>query len=666
MRPRPRLPSFSAALTTIFWSVVIAATPAHAEYGGRLYHIERPRLAIDLSYRTESEERQGPFIDVQNDTRTVNERFDIETGGWVYHPALMTYTLMLSPEWEQSLDEPDSGSSRSSDAFLLGYSLDMHFLESKPYSVDVFARKQRSTLTTSLATTSETESDTYGATLRLKYSLLPTSLALVHADSEQTGFFTSQETRDEARLNMRHTRSSNDTTFNANWQTSERTTLGTTAPATTTSTENLFGSLYNVYRVTPDQRILLNSNLTFRQTESDVLSPSALSDFNSSGVFLSETLNWRHSKTFSTYYNLVHSQDETDTTSVDRTSASAGLTHSLYENLTTGASVSASTSSAGEDDYGGNLNLGYQRKIPGGMIYASLGQDYRVTQRSVGEEFVQVIDESHQLTTGAVTVLGNRYVDLASIVVTSADHSIVYAEDVDYTLEVIDSSVRISRTTFGLIAEGDSVLVNYSYLSNPAFDSSTYGQSYGIGFYLWSAWRINYRYAHSQQDFISGTPPDVLAESTRHTLDTDLTWKWSTTRFLYEDTDSTTGVSVSRWRLDENLIFQPRRNAFLSLSGHVGQTTLKEQNTEENFFGFRSDLQWRVTNWSRAKIEGFYDEVDGATNKTSNTGAEARWEWFYRIWRGDATYRFINEEDRISGQTRDRHSLFLSVKRLLY
>lgn len=666
MRPGQHLPSFSTALMAVFLSAVSAANPAHAEYGGRLYSIERPRLAVDLSYRMESEERRGPFVTLRNDTQTVNERLDIETAGWVYHPALMTYTLRLSPEWQQSLDEPDSGSSRSSDAFLLGYSLDMNFLPSKPYSVDVFARKQRSTLTTSLATTSETESDAYGATLRLKYSLLPTTLALVHTRSDQTGFFTSQETRDEARLNMRHARSSNDTTFIANWQTRERTTLGTTTPGATTNTENLLSSLQNVYRITPDQRVLLNSNLTFRQTESEVSSPSAISSFSSSGFVLTEALSWRHSKTFSTHYNLIHSQDKTNTTSIDRTSASAGLTHTLYENLTTAASASASTSSLGEDDYGGNLNLGYQRRIPGGVINASLGQDYRVTTRSVGEVFVPVIDESHPLMTGEVTLLNNRYVDLSSIVVTNADRSIVYVMDVDYTIEVIGSSVRISPTIFGAIAEGDSVLVSYSYLSNPAFDSSTYGQSYGIGFYLWSAWRINYRYAHSQQDFISGTPPDVLAESTRHTLDTDLTWKWSTTRFLYEDTESTTGVSLSRWRLDENLVFQPRKNAFLSLSGNIGQTTLKEQNAEENFYGFRSDLQWRVTNWSRAKIEGSYSEVDGTTNKMTYMGAAARWEWFYRIWRGEATYRFLNEEDQISGQSRDRHSIFFSIRRLLY
>jgi hypothetical protein len=633
--------------------MALAGHPAHAEYAGMNYYIERPRLALELSYRMETDEVEGPYLTTKNSTQILRERFDIETGGFIYHPALMTFTLRLSPEWEQEQDEYEPGSDQSSDSFLLGYSIDMTFLESKPYSLDVFARKQNSTLTTSLATTSESVTDTYGATLRLKYAVLPTTLALVHTTTDQSGFYVSHEDRDEARLNMRHTRPSNDTNFNAIWTTLDRSALGTT-----TSTENLFGILQNFWRITPDNRVLLNSSLTFRDAKSNI--------FSSSGVDLSENLSWRHSDTFSTYYDLLLSQDKTENSSIDRTSVSAGLSHSLYENLITNASVSANTSTIGEDDYGGNLNLNYQRSIPWGTIYASLGQDYRVTNRSYEVAFIQVINEAHVLTTGDVTLLDNRNVDLSTVVVTSADGSIIYTRDVDYTLQLLGTSVRISRTTIGAIANGDSVLVSYAYLSNPAYDSSDYEQSYGLGFYLWSAWRVNYRYSHSQEDFISGIPPDVLAEDIRHTLDSDLTWKWSTTRFLYEDIESTTGVSSTRWRVEENLLFRPRENVFLSLSGYIGHNTFKDYGSEDDFYGFRADVQWRVTRWSKAKIEGFYDEIDGTSNKTKTMGTQARWEWIYGIWTGEATYRFLNEEDLLSNQNRDRQSIFFSIRRSLY
>jgi len=648
--------------------MALAGASAHAEYAGLNYYIERPRLALDLSYRMESDDLQGPFFSTYNQTRTLNERFDIETGGFIYHPALMTFKLTLSPEWQQELDEYDPGTEQTSDTFLLGYDIEMNFMESKPYSLDVFARRQLSTLTTSLATTSDSESDAYGATLRLKYPVLPTTLNYVHTTIDQSGFFNAHEVRDDAFLNMRHNRPSNDTTFNAIWRTTDRTSLGSTI-----TTENLFGILQNLYRITPDNRVLLNSSLTIRDSKSDLNSESGVA-FSSSGIDLSENLTWRHSNTFSTYYNLLLGRDTTDNSSIDRTlvttidraSATAGLSHSLYENLITTAYVGANTTSSGEDDYGGALNFSYQRSIPWGTIYASLGQDYRITERSYDVRYIQVTNEAHVLRTGDVTLLDNLNVDLSTVVVTSPDGSIVYARDIDYTLERIGRSVRISRTPFGAIANGGSVLVSYAYLSNPAYDSSTYGQSYGLGFYLWTAWRINYLYTRSQEDFISGIPPDTLADTTRHFVDTDLEWRWSTTRLLFEDIDSTTGVSTTRWRAEENLLFRPRENVFLNLSGYVGHTVFKDIGSEEDFYGFGANVQWRVTSWSKAKIEGFYDEIDGTSIRTKSMGAEARWEWFYGIWTGEASYRFLNLEDLNSNQTRNRNSIFFSIRRALF
>ncbi len=645
--------SLSAAIAHALFQMALVSNAARAEYAGMMYYIDRPKLALELSYRFESEERTGPFISTKNSSHILNERFDIQTEGFVYHPALFVYTLRLSPEWQQSLEQPDPGSERSSDTFMLGYSLDMTMLQDKPYTINLFARKQRSVLTSSLATTSETESDTYGASLMLKYKVLPTTLAYVHSTSDQTGFYDSHEVRDEVRLNMRHTRPSNETSFNASWLKMDRNATGSNI-----QTENIFGNLQNLYKLTPDNRVLLNSVLTFRQSDSNVL--------NASGISLAETLNWRHTKRFSTHYTFMHTRDTVEDASIDRTSLSAGLSHSLYENLVTTATASASTGSDGEDNYGGNVNFNYQRRIPWGTIYASMGQDYRVTTRSVGEVYVNVINEAHVLSTGDVTFLDNRNVDLGTVVVTSSDGSIIYTRDMDYTLDLVGTSVRISRMPFGAITDGQSVLVSYSYLSNPAFDSATYGQNYGLGFYLWSVWRINYRYSHSGQDFLGGIRPDVLAEDTRHTLDTDLKWKWSTTRFLFEDSTSTSGVSTTRWRLDENLTFRPLNNAFFSVSGYVGQTTFKETSAEENFHGVRSDVQWKVTDNSRARAEAFYGEIDGSSINTVDKGLAARWDWFYGIWTADITYRFLNQEDMNNGQSRNRHSIYFTIRRSLY
>lgn len=654
------LPAIEAAL---FVLVALAATPVQAAYGGRNFFIERPRLAIDLSYRMETEERQAPFNSFDNEVQIFAQRFDIETAGWIYHPALMTYTLRLSPEFRQTQEAYDPGVDRSENSTLAGYDARLNFLESKPYSVYLFANRQETTVTSSLATTTDTLSDSYGATLRLKNKALPTMFSLLHVELEQRGFYVWDETRDEARLNMRHRRPRSETVFDLSWSDRSRDTLGT-SPSTSNS-ENVFGTLNNQFRITQDNRILLSSVLSFRQSENSISTLLDNFGFSQTGYMLSETLNWRHTKTFSTNYNLMLTRDEFEFQTLDRVSGSAGLSHSLYENLVTTATVNASDSSSGESDYGGNLNFAYQRRIPGGTIFADIGQGYRVNNRADNLGFITVIDESHILTTGDVTLLDNTGVDLASVVVTSADRSIIYVRDIDYTLEVIGISVRISRTTFGAIAEGDTVLVSYRFLASD-YDSSDHTQTYRIGFHLWDAWRINYRYVSLDEDFIAGTPPAVLNEETRHLVDSELIWRWSTTRFLYEDLDSTTGLSLSRWRIEETLAFRPGNTFHLSLSGFLGNTEFKDIDGSEDFFGFRANAQWRVNNWSRAQVEAFYSDVDGTSVVTQTQGVGARWEWFYGIWGGDVQYRFFNEEDLRAGQTRDRHSFYVSVRRSLF
>ena len=67
----------------------------------RYFLMERPMLGLDLSYEMEKSDRSGPNINRADTTHTFLERVDIETSGWVYHPALAEYKIKFSPEWEQ-------------------------------------------------------------------------------------------------------------------------------------------------------------------------------------------------------------------------------------------------------------------------------------------------------------------------------------------------------------------------------------------------------------------------------------------------------------------------------------------------------------------------------------------------------------------------------------
>ena len=113
--------SLSAAIAHALFQRALVSNAARAEYAGMMYYIDRPKLALELSYRFESEERTGPFISTKNSSHILNERFDIQTEGFVYHPALFVYILRLSPEWQQSLAQHAEGRQTTLGAYQRGW-----------------------------------------------------------------------------------------------------------------------------------------------------------------------------------------------------------------------------------------------------------------------------------------------------------------------------------------------------------------------------------------------------------------------------------------------------------------------------------------------------------------------------------------------------------------
>ena len=639
----------------LFYVVAFILLMASNAFAERRFFIERPSLGLGLSYKFEEDEREGPDIKTEKTTETYTEKLEIGTEGWFYHPALLIYTLRLFPEWEQTIQQSDGLEKRTSRTFLQGYFTEFTFLQFKPYTLNLFANKQTSTLESSFAQRSRTESDTYGGTLMLKYRILPTIINYNHLKSIQTGFFTSDEDRDEFRISMRHDKKLGDTRLDASYIDSVTTTNGVPIRS---EAKNAF--LNNFYYITKDNNILLSSGLIYRDTQNNLI--------KSTGYGLSENLHWRHRKNLSTNYSIRYDKDTSGEFSADKKSGEFNLTHLLYENLTTSMNVDGSSSEftgGSEDLYGAGLNLNYKRGIPVGTLNINIGHDYKMTKRDITQNFLQVIDESHTLMDAVVTLLTNKNVVIDSIVVTDTTGTTVYIENVDYTVTEVDSFVRISRTAFGGITNGQGVLIDYRYFSNPAFDYSTTGQSYGVNLNLWSVWMVSYKFNSSKQKFISGTPPDTLTDDSIHTAETELNWKWTTTSLQFEDRQ-TTNIPTTRWRVQETLAIKYDRRIFLSLSGHYGELKFKDTGEDEIFYGFNSNVQLVTSRRSRLTLQGFKDKISGALKKNTSLGFSSNFEWFYGIWRMGISYRFLNERDDIFNETHRNNYILFEIKRTLF
>lgn len=625
-------------------------------FAAPVLHFERPQLGLELAYEVEEEEHKSALSDSRNLSHEFKERMTLQTRGWIYHPALCKLTLRFEPEWTQATETQDEQTEQKYDDYSPAYFMDATFLESKPYNLYLFGQRNQTTINSAFAHRNETETDSYGGSLRYKSPRLPMDLSYTHLESEQTGFYISTEKSDDWRLYVAHYAEQSTTRLSSVYTDKERNIQGFTTHSSTSDSE-----IRNYYDFGTEKTVQLESDITYRRTESDL--------YETSNWRFNELLDWEHSPTLKTAYLANYNRIESNGFDSQSTSVDAQLTHLLYENLTTNLGVQAEANEYGEDTeaiYGARLNMRYLRDIPGGTLTAQVGQSYEATFRDYEQQFAQVIDEQQVLSDSLVTLLNQENVVLDSIEVTDLTGAIVYVSGVDYTLTPIDTFVRIRRSPFGAIIDGQTVLISYRYERSPDYDDGLYDQSYSLALYLWSIFSVNYRYQHARQRILSGVAPDHPIDDTTESGAVRLDFGWSDTRLSYTDSQKSSGISTLRWRAEETLRFHPSRRLFFSLTGYYGRTRFKDQDETEENFGGRVGLDWVPTYWCQFSLNGFQDNVTGTTQETINTGATAELEMVYRIWGLKISGEFANEEQRLEANERTRSILRLEITRRLW
>ncbi len=657
----------------------------------RFFFIQRPKLGEHFSFEAEEESRTGSRRNTKDYHYRFLEGIELQTKGWVYHPALMIYDVSVEPELEQTIQLATRAKSRTTNQFLRQYALDMNFFQLKPYAFTLFGRRERSTLRTDFATRSDTDADEYGGVIKYDNDTLPFDLSYAHSNRDQRGFFSSEENSDEITFNTEYQRKKSDTLFNANFEKKDRITRGVAVETT-----NIDGSINNTYKKEGenDQVLTFNSLLSYDWLDSNISSDKSLN--------VSENVFWRHRKNLSSHYKLEHDNRTRTSQKSTSTAVGAGLEHLLYENLTTtldaentrddftGGSINITT---------GNLRFNYNRRIPRGNITLNLGNDYRIQDEDITTDTLLISDEPHVLRNGLAVVLDNEPVDTATIEVTNIAGTIIYLEDIDYVIETVGINTRIKRTLFGGIADGQEVLVSYRFSPEGGFDYSTYSLLYAAGFSLnpLRFWRIDYNYNHFKEYPITGKKSTILNDTITHNAETslewgaalaslsfsdlqtatdessrswevELIWRWSTTTFTYEDTSDKQGISTNGWTVEESLNFLLGNRLLLNLSGQLRRalSEREEGRFKEESHSLNSNIQWLVNRWSFLELESFLEKDSSFSINSIDTGFSLSYKWVMGVWQGAIKFSRLNQENRLSDETRKNNLIMFELKRPIF
>ncbi|MBL4901228.1 MAG: hypothetical protein JKY62_01080 [Desulfocapsa sp.] len=603
---------------------------------GQYFFLKRPAMGISLTYKYKNETRTNRGTTVKDTYHKFKERIGFKTDGWLYHPALMQYTLIIEPEWSQAKEKMEPGEEAGVDSFSPDYFVTATFLDPKPYTFDIFASRQDMPVWAAFAGNTESIVDSYGTTVRLKYETLPTTFGYSHIETDQTGFYTSQSSRDDLHLSSRHETGKSETSLSSTYSDDMRNTQGST-----TQIKTFNNNLLNTYHITEDNRVNLSSTLTYRTQDTG--------NFDTQTLYLREHLNWWHRDNLQSNYSFSHNRLQSGESDSDKTAIEARLTHLFYENLTTNIGSSAylyNYSGGKENAVDSFLDFTYRRPFSWGTLDLTASWGYEYTDRSgFTNPFVLVTDEAHTLSLTEETYLDNYNVDIDTIIVSNALGTIVYIENIDYSVDVINDFTRISRLPFGSIQNGQTVMINYRYLRDGEYDDTLFTETYGMSFNLWYDWYFSYNYLRANQSIISGQAPLKQIDDTIQRTQMRYNNGWFDTTLIYEDNNRLSDLAFTKWEIQQMLRYRPQWRLYLTLSGYFSQTDYTDREELKEVYGGVTTFDWMLNRWCKLRVEGYYNNTSGDIEETTNIGVKAGLEFRYRIWTARLTYELTDQDN---------------------
>ena len=624
---------------------------------GQYFFMKRPAMGLSLTYEYKDETRINRDTTVKDTYHKIKEKIGVKTNGWLYHPALMQYSLLIEPEWSQAKEKMEPGEEARTNSFSPDYLINTTFLEPKPYTFDIFASRQEVPVWAAFSGNTESIVDSYGAALRLKYDALPTKIRYSHTETDQTGFYTSQNIRDDFNLSSQHKTEKSETSLTSSYSDDIRATEGIS-----TKIKTFNNNLLNNYKITEDNKVKLNSVLTYRTQDTG--------EVDTQSIYLREHLNWWHRANLQSNYSLSHNQLQTGESDSDKTTIDGRLTHLLYENLTTNLGSRAylyNYSGGTENTFEGFLDFSYRRPFTWGTLNLTSGWNYLYTDRGgfTGSQAV-VTNEPQTLSLTEETYLDNYNADTDSIIVTNVAGTLVYIENFDYSVDVINDFARISRLPFGSIQDGQSVMVSYRYLRDSEYDDTLLTETYGINFDLWYDWQFSYNYLRTNQNIVSGQAPLKQIDDTIQRSQIRYNNGWFDTTLNYEDNDRMSGLAFTQWKIQQVLRYRPQWRMYFSLKGYFIQTDYSDRDELKEVYGGVTTFDWMLNRWCKLRVEGYYNQTTGDVEETENTGVKAGLEFRYRIWTARLTYELTDQNNIKTEYQRTEQLARLELIRIMW
>lgn len=613
-----------------------------------------------LGFRFESEtEKRNISSSAQQTDRSrllFEEVLEMDFKGSIYHPNLASFDINLENGMEQVSEkfQPNLTGKLKNNS-LNRFHILTSFLRQKPYAFSLLADKSRRIQNREFFERQIIDSTRYGGNFGLKNDYVPVNLSF-NNDSRviSRAFRPSQEYVDnEISSSLSN---ENDVTGESNFDFTHdrfsRTESGTPDQKGASDNFNLFNQKY----LSKDSKKTLSSFLRFYR----------LTGTSSNSIFnLDERLDMEHTDYLDSLYGYSFSNMSSGGIETKNNRISAGVRHRLYESLTSSFNTYYFNSDAttfSQDSYDLSFNEDYVKKIGKiGRLSAGLGLGYNQEKRKTPENILSMIDESHTLSGGVITLLNTPDVITGTVVVTDSTGTITYALNVDYQLISAGSRTQIQRIAAGVISDGQVVLVDYQANSSPLLKFNTLRENYRFRIdFLDDLIGIFYRLDKETHPSVSGGDSVILQTLKDTSVGLDFNYKNLKVELENEDYNSNLSP-YKRLRLTESFFFNPTTGSTLTFQSSQSKIRLISSQATQKFFEFITRYSVRLNQYIRFNTEGGFRRQDGTGIDLNDVTVRSGFELSVGKFQMNAEYDF--EKQLYLGDSLVNHFFFTKIRR---
>jgi len=629
------------------------------------FKINEVSLRTDVEVENEKRTTRGSTQPTTRDRTYFAPTLKLIVEGTVYHPNLVEYRIdveggvAVRDETLKTGDVVNERAGGNETDTLQRYHAMVRFLKERPYATTLSADRDQSIRDYDFFNRVEIEDEIYRAQSGYRAGPVPFTLDAQHHEQRTTGFEDREfsQTDDTVSLRAQSQRGQyGSTEFSYRYYKFKREEDGLSPSEGT----NHSVDLYDTESFGTGERVRLNSMLYYYDM--------GTKDSPSTSGSVQERLNVRHMEHLESFYDYAFDRRTADEVEDNTHQGSATLRHQLYESLVSAVDVHGLTQESTAPDstfqvnrYGVGISEGYTKKLSTWGRLA-LGYSGRVDQeqRTSSGPTLNVINETHRLTDGTITLLNQPRVNIASIVVTDTTGTILYRNLLDYQIIANGQMTEIRRVTGGTIANGQTVLVDYEVENQPDAEFQTYYNAVTFRLDIFGDLLGVYgRYARTMNSDVD-TNVVIVPDITDVMLGVDLRWQWLRVGAEYENYDSNLSPFTTA-RMFQSVMFQPTENQSVSLNLNESWTTYPD--ADRKLTSYQAIGRYRIQFgpylvWS---AEGGVQQQRGEAADHDLTVARTTLDFAMGKLILQLGYEYSDED--LLGDLRTRHFLYFRGKR---